>query len=152
MGGMADLMTFLAARLNEDEAVATACADYDGNLAWFDSPVMASIADHTIRTVDGNRPVCRVRGSDSEADDGERTLDPHAQAAHIARNNPARALREVAVKRAIIAMWQKPEGDRYLPTGEVVAQVAVSEAIRKVVCELAETYDAHPDYDPRWSA
>lgn len=59
--------------------------------------------------------------------------------------------REAAAQRKILAMWQEPESERYLPTGEMVAQVAVSEAIGSVVRILAEIDSDHPDYDPAWA-
>jgi hypothetical protein len=103
---MSDLVEFLTARLDEDEAAAR---------AWL--PI-------------GN---------------------PDAAAReHIARHDPARVLREVEAKRAILAMWQEPETDRYLPTGEVVAQVAAADAIDSVVRELNAVYSDHPDYDEAW--
>jgi Family of unknown function (DUF6221) len=70
--------------------------------------------------------------------------------AHWLRHDPARVLREVEAKRKILAMWQEPETERYLPTGEVVAQVAVADAIDSVVRELNTVYSDHPDYDEAW--
>jgi hypothetical protein len=64
----------------------------------------------------------------------------------------ARMLREVEAKRKILAMWQEPETERYLPTGEIVAQVAVAEAIDSVVRALAAGYSDHPDYQQEWAA
>jgi hypothetical protein len=98
-----NLTEFLAARLDEDEAAARSCADNDGNLGWRDSPVQASLGDHTIRTT-GSRPVARIREADSRGDESvPRILSPDAVAAHITRHDPARVLREVEAKRAILA-------------------------------------------------
>ena len=102
------LAGFLAARLDEDEAAAKACADNDGRLNWWDSRVMAS-GDHTIRTGsgfggEGNRVVARIRRDDVEGDFG-RLLDPDALASFIPRHDPARVLREVEAKRAILAAF-----------------------------------------------
>jgi hypothetical protein len=140
---------FLRARLDEDEAAARACADNDGNLGWFDSPVMASLGDHTIRT-DGNRPVARIREVDSRGDDEvPRILDGDAVAIHVARHDPARVLREAAAKRAILARhiyilrrrgWQGTcrFDNHHWPCADVV--------------DLAAVYRAHPDYDPAWAS
>lgn len=101
------LVASLTGALDAEETAAKACADYDGNLDWFDSPVLA-LGDHTIRTSGGNRPVARIHETDSRGDGSGRTLDPHAQAAHIARQDPARTLRRVAAHREIV--------DRYAET------------------------------------
>lgn len=100
---VAELASLIAANLAEDEATALACADNDGNLGWRDSRVMASLGDHTIRTT-GSRPVARIRESDSRGDESvPRILSPDAAAAHIARNDPARRLRDVKATRDLVA-------------------------------------------------
>jgi hypothetical protein len=100
---VAELASLIGANLAEDEAVALACADNDGNLGWRDSRVMASLGDHTIRTT-GSRPVARIRESDSRGDESvPRILSPAAVAAHIVRNDPARRLRDVKATRDLVA-------------------------------------------------
>jgi hypothetical protein len=130
-------VAFAQAQLDDDEAGARACADNDGNLAWRDSPVQASAGDHTIRT-SGARPVARIRESDSRAeDDGNvtRILDPHAVAAHIARYDPERALREVEAGRRVLARhrgcasWLPPCPD---------------------LRDLLARWAGRPGYDERW--
>ena len=94
-----DLVTWLRARLDEDERIATAAADNDGNVEW---RVTHSVLDgqRTIRTA-ANRPVARTWERDGEADDGW-TFRSKDVAIHIARQDPARLLAEVAAKRAIL--------------------------------------------------
>ena len=100
---IAALAMLIATRLDADEAAARACADNDGNLGWRDSPVQASLGDHTIRTT-GSRPVARIRETDSRGDEGTpRILSPDAVAAHIVRNDPARRLRRVRATRDLVA-------------------------------------------------
>lgn len=78
-----------------------------------------------------------------------------ADAAHIARNDPARALREVELKRAILDLWEDPAAVRDLPDGvhdgrdpdEVEAEVAVAEAIDALLRLLAEVYSDRPGYE-----
>ena len=108
-----DLTTFLAARLDEDEAAA---------IAWV--------------TVFSNPTA--------------------AQREHIARNDPARVLREVAAKRAILAAHKhrfEGHGDAFgcdtchwdrdygMPLG-----VEWCTTLRA----LAAVHSDHPDYDPSW--
>jgi hypothetical protein len=147
-----ELADFINDRLDEDEAAARACADSSGNLLWRDHLVQAS-GDRTIRTDPGARPVARIRLVDSQAYDG-RTLDPDACAAHIARHDPARALREVAAKRAILAEhaedghWCRRPAD----TGWVVYE-AGERVVKTFPCgtvrDLAAVWSDHPDY-PEW--
>ena len=148
------LAGFLAARLDEDEAAAKACADNDGRLNWWDSRVMAS-GDHTIRTGsgsggEGNRVVARIRRDDVEGDFG-RLLDPDALASFIPRHDPARVLREVEAKRAILAAFlsfrqefQRGDAGPALHTG--------TQVLRDVLGSLAAIWSDHPDYDPGWAA
>lgn len=147
------LTEFLTARLDEDEAAARACADNDGNLGWWDSPVRASPGDHTIRTT-GSRPVARIREADSRGDDSvPRILSPDAVAAHIVRSDPDRALREAAAKRARLALMDEAVGemDRLLAdddAAKIDQGVAIGRARAAVVAVKhdAVVYSGHPDY------
>ncbi|WP_163571065.1 DUF6221 family protein [Fodinicola feengrottensis] len=59
---------------------------------------------------------------------------------HIAANDPAYVLRDVAAKRAIVdACGYADESDS-----------ALFEAWRDAVSYLAAIDSAHPDYDPKW--
>lgn len=79
--GAVELTAFIEARLAEDEAVARAA----GGRVWSVDPDNA----------------CRVEGGITIYDEGGHN---EHQAAHIARKDPARALRQVAVKRQIL-VW-----------------------------------------------
>ena len=59
------------------------------------------------------------------------------QARHIARHDPARVLREVEAKRAILALREAS------PVGSPVLTFAL--------CHLAAVYSGHTDYDPAWA-
>ena len=83
------------------------------------------------------------------------------RAVHIARNDPARVLAEVAAKRAIVALHHTSE------TPERLAQIGVSRVGRDPSCSdrdypeesddcltlltLAALDADHPDYDPGWA-
>jgi hypothetical protein len=145
---MDDLIAFISARLDEDEAAARACADNDGNLGWRDSPVQASLGDHTIRTT-GSRPVARVREADSRGDESvPRILSPAAVAAHIVRNDPARVLREVKAKRSVL--WRCDgrvnEPDQY-PNGLVSPRAVLA---RQALMDLGAVWSDHADYRAEW--
>ena len=65
-----------------------------------------------------------------------------AQAAHIARHSPARALRECEAKRAIIADFLRRDA-----LGDLPGRSAVEDTLKA----LSAVYSHHPDYDPAWS-
>jgi hypothetical protein len=147
----AGLPEFIAARLDEDEAAATACADNDGTLGWRDSPVQASLGDHTIRTA-GSRPVARIREADSRGDDDvPRILSPDAVAAHIARYDPARVLRRIEAGRRILARYEdclaRMEDPAY---PNAVARDQAREYEDFVLPNLAAEWDDHAGHREEW--
>ena len=145
---MDEWVAFLRARLDEDEAVAKACADNDGNLGWWDSRVVAS-GDHTIRT-DGTRTVARIRRQDVEGDFG-RLLDADAVAAYIAQYDPVRALSEVILWRRILLEYAIPPGTDAVYGGterETGFRLALSFALKAKMA----TYAGHPDYPQEQAA
>lgn len=131
----ADLAAFVTARLGEDEAAAKAAQlRHAGPWSHADNPdsplpVAASLYDSR------DESVGVIRGS--------------YLAAHIARHDPARVLREVAAKRAILAAWQESltiqDGYR-----EVGYEEGRREAQERDVRHLAAAWGDHPDYDPEW--
>ena len=140
---MTDLIAFVSARLDEDEATARACADHDGYLEWLDSRAQAS-GDHTIRTRPGSRVIARIRRDDVEGNFG-RLLDPDAVAAFIACHDPAVTLREVEAKRAILNAYACTDGNspRDRDRGRW-------DALCAAVRYLAAVYSDHPDYRQEW--
>jgi hypothetical protein len=102
---MDDLAAFIEARLAEDEAMAREATQ--GDWHWVDPGVKTKLA-----LVTGGYSVDSATRWDS-AEWGWnyvlRSLDDRpfqADTAHIARHDPARVLREVAAKRAIVAEHQ----------------------------------------------
>ncbi|AMM12338.1 DUF6221 family protein [Streptomyces albidoflavus] len=116
----ADLIAFLRARLDEDEAVARAATAGP----WVES----GVGDH------GWGVSFSAPGSGVEADDSSQG---RADAAHIARHDPARVLAEVEAKRQIVERyaWLCEHGD----TGGAW-----------VLPLLALPYADHPDYRDAW--
>jgi hypothetical protein len=122
------LPEFFAARLDEDEAAARGAASI---APW-------SVSD---TNDDGTRNV-----EPAEAPDGLRhgNVAEHiagADARHIARHDPARVLREVAAKRAILAAYESQRAAQF-------NNPAVVDELRDVVQTLASVY---PGYRPEWN-
>ena len=117
------LVEFLEARLTEDELMASAAID--GDAEWH---VLYAYRD--IKDVDGHYVVLA---------DGE--YPTFGQAAHIARHNPARVLRQCEAARFVIAEFLRLEaiGD---PSGSRVAEVALK--------QLASVHSDHVDFDQAW--
>lgn len=123
---MSEMVAFVAARLDEVEAIAKAAID-SGDGTW--------------GAVEWMGDACRVEGDDMSIYYGI----TEQQAAHIALHDPARELRDVAAKRLILEehsdthdcgdprSWESP----YLGCHEVRALAAID--------------NGHPDYQPQWA-
>lgn len=117
------LVEFLEARLAEDELMAAAATD--GAAEWH---VLYSYRD--VRDDEGRYVVL--------ADSRYPTV---GQAAHIARHNPARILRQCEAARAVIAEFLRLDALGDLP-GRDIAGAALK--------AFASVYGDHPDLDPTW--
>jgi hypothetical protein len=119
---MDELIAFVRARLDEDEAAAEKAAQRDGDtwqvgLLWDDDDVHV---DHGNRHVAG--PLSRETGQ------------------HIARHDPARVLREVEAKRALLeghdgvhrCEWGEHRGGEFGPCRQATI--------------IAAVWSDHPDY------
>lgn len=126
----ADLIAFLTARLDEDEAAAKAVADYP-------APWRASCYNHGTEWA-----VTDASYDFAAAEVGEEA------AFHIALHDPARVLREVEAKRVIVNLAAKvrewTDGSAGATAG--YAAVVVGDTLRV----LAAVYSDHPDYDQSW--
>lgn len=134
------LLAFWAARLDEREAAAKAAAEASA-AGWRAEPNMGEdwwavmyTGPSTIRPYDEfDYPVA------------ERV--DRADAAHIARHDPARVLREVEAGRAILARhvavqaWSYPPGD-----GDEAVQGELDTVIRHLIAAWSD----HPDYRQEW--
>jgi hypothetical protein len=128
------LAGFLVARLDEDEAAATEAGADEWNC---------------------ERAVWMVTDSKGEAvayDEGKPTED---QAAHIARHDPARVLREVAAKRAILELANEVSGldmsvdlERRVGQRDQADEPYVGDLILR---QLAAAYSNHKDFRPEWA-
>jgi hypothetical protein len=126
---------FLLARIAEDEATASAAAQYGARWHWD-----ASFGD---LCNDASCPYGMLVASNGAPADVDAVLmevhgyDVHEAwmgADHIARHDPARVLAECAAKRAIVALGEFTEGSYWDALGA-----------------LAAVHAGHPDYDPEWA-
>ena len=116
-----DITEFVKARLDEDEAAAKAALESE----WFAHVTEFASANHY--DTFGDLAVEYWQWFPGEAD-----------GVHVAHHDPARVLREVAAKRAILALADAGEGYAY------------SVAMERVVVQLAAVYSDHPDYRAEW--
>jgi hypothetical protein len=120
-----DLVVFLTARLAEDEAVARDAAKIDGE-RW---------------NVAGHHDLDRVEGATETV--SYDMVEPVVH--HVARHDPARVLREVAAKRAILA--------EHYPID--VCDAHDGSTMKTVTCPtlsaLATVYPDHADFNPEWA-
>jgi hypothetical protein len=129
---MSDLVAFLRARLDEDEAVARAAV---GRGVWdvcTGEWVTADVASRELVfaiVADGAR---------TQAADLSMAWDADERRAHIVRHDPARVLAEAAAKRAILDALDLYE---YEPEAA---------GLRLAARCLAAVYAGHPDYREDW--
>lgn len=118
---MDDMVTFLRARLDEDEAVAKTAAEVAG-------PVWVPVEEEfgTFHPMGLEEKVSRW------------AYDSEEKATHIARHDPARVLRDVESKRQIMELMEGDLRDEYpWSAGQVLAYLALP-------------YSDHPDYRQDW--
>ncbi|WP_433701762.1 DUF6221 family protein [Nocardiopsis sp. CA-288880] len=174
------IVEFLAARLEEEEQAAKAAADASGYDTWLSIGIEAGPDDDAKWTAIADRSWGIVAPHPDPPDDdtfyelgGElfRQRGSRGLTDHIARHDPARVLREIAAKQAIVAA--------YLPSGEdphpglpcinyegqdpetysewdtCSRHIKASERRIHhdyVIRLLAVVHSDHPDYDPAWAA
>jgi hypothetical protein len=138
---MDDLIAFVKARLEEDEATAKeACAG-----PWHtDRSVLPGLGGAwTVDALDGGPVFINFAATDDDV-------------AHVARHDPARVLREVAAKRAIVDDYRRARDASQNATGaelDTPGYAAVSgawAALKVCVTLLAAAWPDHPDYRQEW--
>jgi hypothetical protein len=151
-----DMAAFLAARLDEDETAAKALESGD----WGQSP-------WAVTECSGFCPCIVYQGEYKPVLEAQVPLiqyiaDAEAPeyAAHIARHDPARVLREVAAKRAILAVHSPGYPVTYpKPSGQPTCAVCHSGGWDwdpeqwpcPTVRALAAIYSNHPGYRQEWA-
>ena len=149
MSGVSDLIVFLLAQLALDEARAASGpgAKYG---AWDTEPY---------RDGTGENADLRARHLGNLTGPAPGSIDAPA-AEHAARHDPARVLREVAAKRAILAEHGPANGGRdpdrcrvctaIAPTGMGHTDARRFRAPCPTLLFLAAVYSDHPDYRQEW--
>ena len=119
MASVIDLVAFLKARLDEDEAAANAAWGVEWDWRYIAQPF-------------GERPSI-------------------AHTVHIARHDPARVLREVEAKRAMIARYERAAA---LPASVVSfthgQDDGYAQACADAIRDAAAVWSDHPDYRQEW--
>ena len=137
-----NIVEFLNARLDEDEQAARAIDDKQLDSGWSTSYNPAGLAN----TPPGWYITPHIGLAYEE--EGAR---------HIARYDPARVLREIAIKRAIIAKLEANDAGYGGGTGPVDwselpdARAGANYALRDALRVLCAVYSAHFDFNPEWT-
>lgn len=126
------IVEFLEARLTEDERIATA-ASHPG-WPWPSGEDLGEwiVSDRGHLYAGGS-----VRTHYGVMDDGDETSEELVR--HMAQQDPARALREIAAKRAILAL------------AALADSYDMEIEYREVLANLAAVYSSHPDYQAEWA-
>jgi hypothetical protein len=148
---VSDLVAFLSARLDEREAAARALGDPDWGMRPWQVEECAGdgasgcpciVYQGEYKPVDQPQVPTIQYIADGEAPE---------YAAHIARYDPARVLREVEAGRNILARYEDclaRQEDQDYPYAPAVEQAREYEDF--VLPNLAAVDSDHPDYDPEW--
>ncbi|PTR30604.1 hypothetical protein C8K36_102456 [Rhodococcus sp. OK519] len=132
---MVELIDFLHARINEDEQTAKEAIESErsGNGTWRakDDGTGTGLWGYVMS---GHYPIC---GHDI----GDVRM---AHADHIARHDPARALREVEAKRRVLTRAQELHDDPF-------DNDLWTEYLTGVLPAMAAAYSNHQDYNPEWT-
>ena len=129
----ADLVDFLRARLDDDEQTAREAAKIDGD-QW-------SVAGPSSNDPD------RVEGNTGWGAVGYDMVEPVVH--HVARHDPARVLREVAAKRAILERYAVSVKEAELSAGGWAD--GYDRALELCVRSVAAVYADHPAYRAEWA-
>ena len=95
--------------------------------------------------LDEDEAVALAAGSCDYYDDMDESVPLRDELNHALRHAPARVLREVAAKRAILADYLKAIDDY------AEFDVIRVNHLRRAVKLFAAIYDGHPDYDGGWA-
>jgi len=141
-----DIAAFIAARLDEDEAIARHVVfNSKGRDRWEAGAVTYrdGYAFVAIHTPDG----LEIAGAGL---DGTGGVHGEVFATHIARHDPARVLAVVVAKRKLLefAADYASEAEDHYGTGD---GPVLPDTDNPVLRLLAAPYADHPDYDPAWA-
>jgi len=159
---MTNIVEFLTARLDEDEAGALATTPVLVTGHWKVARDKHADDDAPLQLIQGEYP------DDPASEEYSSTeviaycaywqAEAEANLRHIARHDPARVLAEVKAKRALIKIafdhaskidgeWGCCHSAESIKAGLCEDERPEDQAILRT---LAELYDQHPDYDEAW--
>jgi hypothetical protein len=153
MSGMEALIAFWRDRLDEAEAAARAATPGNWQAGPEDDHSAAGFyAIEIVVLEDPGAAVAELLGGPYEGD------CTRADAAHIARHDPASVLRDIAADRAILDMLEEQPG-RDLPDGisdgrdpdEQEADEAARQTLEQVARIRAARFASHPAYRQEWA-
>ena len=160
---MRDIVAFLKARIDQDEATAGSprtwkvdhhdCAEPE----W--DPCTEQPCPYAAACAEGTCGHASVVGSDGMRiypEGGHTALE----AEHIARHDPARVLREVEAGRKLLDLYERAKSYRNQVFAQPEPRSISSEmravtqmmALEQVLKLRAAVYSDHPDYDQSWEA
>jgi len=156
---VSEIEKFLEARLAEDEAIALKAGGAEAEWLYrteYDNETNNEVVWANSRTEDtfggSGKPFVTYRRHVTMDHEGCLPAVDEDDGTHIARHDPARILREVAAKRAIIEAADEATGYDMQVDGEfrvgsrnMVEEPYVGDVILRA---LAAAYSDHPDYSP----
>ena len=132
-----ELSSFIRARLDDDEAAAKA-AGLRAKSPWDKGDAAGSPLPSAVSMFDASdESFAVIRGS--------------YVAGHVMRHDPARVLREVEAKRAIVAAYSE-HADLDIADPEPEYAYGHAAGLGFAVRQAAAVYSDHPDYQPEWKA
>lgn len=156
---MSDLVEFLEARLVEDEAIALKSGGSEAEWLYraeYDNETGNEVVWANSRTEEWLGPAQKkpyVSYGRYVTMDHEGCLPAvdEDDGTHIARHDPARVLREVAAKRAILAAYLQIPTEPNLSRYNEIIDKGYGEALENSITHLACVYSDHPDFNPDWA-
>ncbi|MFF8412854.1 DUF6221 family protein [Streptomyces omiyaensis] len=149
------LIAFLHARLDEDAAAAHAATPGP----WWYTPGKQWLEGEAFERYDlsrgeefvgygGPHPFTGAVACTGPADDPRSMAD----AAHIARHDPARALLRTEARRRLLHAYENPETSPDLPASVNALTARLErQVLERVLRLLAVEYNDHPAYRPEWA-
>lgn len=138
---MSNIVEFLTACLDEREAVALAAQGTTRGI-W--------------TQVDPDRRPGRIEDDYGDVVTYDESSPDEAQGRHIAANDPAAVLADIAAQRAIIEDYRVVIANNAIEDAtqpdevRAAARELIIKTLRMVLLRLASAYSTHPDYDESW--
>lgn len=158
---VSEIVKFLEARLAEDEAVALKAGGSEAEWLYraeYDNETGNEVVWANSRSEDNfggsAKPFVTYRRHVTMDHEGCLPAVDEDDGTHIARHDPARVLREVAAKRAVMIAADDAtsydmtvEGDRGVGSRNMIEDPYVGDVILRA---LASAYSDHSGFDPAW--